>query len=209
MELERQKILIDIDDTFLKSSEEIIRQLNQKNGTSKTINDLIDYGYRSIDDNITQKDIEEMYASQEFFENVAFNDGAIEFIIKYSKIFDIVFVSYGTNENLFRKTMMLNDFVLNHRLNGMFFASFETGKANKSEILLDNVYLAIDNHCGHLKELNAPKKILLKNFREVDWNKTPINDENTYTANSFDDIDQMIEFDLQLKNMGIILDDNK
>ena len=33
MTLERQQILIDIDDTFLKSSEEIIRQLNKKNNT--------------------------------------------------------------------------------------------------------------------------------------------------------------------------------
>ena len=73
-------------------------------------------------------------------------------------------------------------------------------------ILLDNVYLAIDNHSGHLNELNAPKKILLKNFKEVDWNKTPINNEYTYTANSFYDIDQMIEFDLKLKNMGVYLD---
>lgn len=206
MKLERQKILIDIDDTFLKSSEEIIRQLNYKNGTSKTIDDLIDYKYRSIDNNITQEDIEKMYASSEFFNNVAFNDGAIEFIIKYSKIFDIVFVSYGTKENLFKKAFLLTQFVNAYNLDNVFFADCETGKANKSEILLDNVYLAIDNHSGHLAELSAPKKILLKNFKEVDWNKTPINDEYTYTANSFYDIDEMIQFDLQLKNMGVYLD---
>ena len=99
MKLDRQKILIDIDDTFLKSSEEIIRQLNNLNGTSKTIDDLTDYQYRSIDENITQDKINQMYASAEFFNNVAFNDGAIEFIIKYSKIFDIIFVSYGTEKN--------------------------------------------------------------------------------------------------------------
>lgn len=206
MKLERQKILIDIDDTFLKSSEEIIRQLNYKNGTSKTIDDLIDYKYRSIDNNITQEDIEKMYASSEFFNNVAFNDGVIEFIIKYSKIFDIVFVSYGTKENLFKKAFLLIQFVNAYNLDNVFFADCETGKANKSEILLDNVYLAIDNHSGHLAELSAPKKILLKNFKEVDWNKTPINDEYTYTANSFYDIDEMIQFDLQLKNMGVYLD---
>jgi 5'(3')-deoxyribonucleotidase len=206
MELERQKILIDIDDTFLKSSEEIIRQINIKNGTSKTIDDLTDYKYRSIDNDITPEQVNQMYSSNEFFSNVAFNDGAIEFLIKYSKIFDIIFVSYGTEENLLRKAIMLDELVLKHNLTRVCFASFEIGKANKSEILLDNVYLAIDNHCEHLKELNAPKKILLKNFKEVDWNKTPINDEITYVVNSFSDIDQMIQFDLQLKDMGILLD---
>ena len=205
MNLTRQKILIDIDDTLLKSSEEIIRQLNNKNGTSKTINELTDYAYRSIDETITQEEINNMYASNEFFNNVTFNDGAIEFIKKYSKQFDIVFVSYGTEENLIKKVNMLNELVLQYDLSGIFFASFEIGKANKSEILLDNVYLAIDNHSGHLAELQAPKKILLKNFLEVDWNKTPINDEYTYTANSFSDIDQMIEFDLKLRNMGVWL----
>jgi hypothetical protein len=46
----------------------------------------------------------------------------------------------------------------------------------------------------------------LKNFKEVNWNKTPINDEITYTANSFYDIDEMVDFDLKLKNMGVLLD---
>lgn len=206
MKLENQKILIDIDDTLLKSSEEIIRQLNNKNGTSKTINDLTDYKYRSIDENITQEEINQMYASDDFFANVAFNDGAIEFIIKYSKIFDIIFVSYGTSDNLLKKVNMLNNFVLYYNLDNIFFVSFEIGKANKSDILLDNIYLAIDNHSEHLDELNAPKKILLKNFKETDWNKTPINNEYTYVANSFNDIDEMIEFDLKLKNMGVWLD---
>ena len=57
MNLDRQKILIDIDDTLLKSSEEIIRQLNKKNGTTKTIYDMTDYAYRSIDPNITNEEI--------------------------------------------------------------------------------------------------------------------------------------------------------
>lgn len=206
MKLEKQKILIDIDDTLLKSSEEIIRQLNRKNGTNKTIDDLIDYQYRSIDENLTQEEINMMYASEEFFNNVNFNDGAIDFIKKYSNIFDIVFVSYGTEENLLRKINFLSKLTDQYNLNNIFFASCETGKANKSEVLLDHVYLAIDNHAGHLQELNAPKKILLKNFKEVNWNKTPINDEITYTANSFYDIDEMIDFDLKLKNMGVLLD---
>ena len=205
MKLENQKILIDIDDTILKSSEEIIRQLNNKNGTSKTIDDLTDYGYRSIDENITQEEINKMYASNEFFENVIFNDGALDFIVKYSKIFDIILVSYGTEENLMRKLKLFNDLVESYSLNNVYFVSFETGKSSKSDLFLDHVYLAIDNHSGHLEELNSPKKILLKNFKEVDWNKTPINNENTYIANSFEDIDTMIQFDLKLKNMGVWL----
>ena len=93
-----------------------------------------------------------------------------------------------------------------YHMDNIYFAGFETGKVNKKEILLDNVYLAIDNHSGHLEELNAPKKILLKNYIDGDWNQPPINNEITYVVNSFKEIDEMIQFDLQLKNMGVWLD---
>ena len=95
---------------------------------------------------------------------------------------------------------------MRYQLNNIYFAAFETGKANKSEILLDNIYVAIDSHSKHLAELNAPKKILLKNFQETKNNITPINDEYIYIVNSFKDIDEMITFDLKLKDMGVWLD---
>ena len=190
MKLERQKILIDIDDTLLKSPD-----------------DLVNYEYRFEEKNTTQKEINQMYQSDDSLANIDFNDGAIDFILKYSKQFDIVFVSYGTELNLMKKLAILNDiFAYRYQLNNIYFAAFETGKANKSEILLDNTYIAIDSHSEHLAELNAPKKILLKNFQETKNNITPINDEYTYVVNSFKDIDEMISFDLKLKEMGVWLD---
>ena len=106
-----------------------------------------------------------------------------------------------------KKLAILNDiFSYRNQLKNIYFAAFETGKANKSEILLDNTYIAIDSHSEHLAELNAPKKILLKNFQETKNNITPINDEYTYVVNSFKDIDEMISFDLKLKEMWVWLD---
>ena len=190
MKLERQKILIDIDDTLLKSPD-----------------DLVNYEYRFEEKNTTQKEINQMYQSDDSLANIDFNDGAIDFILKYSKQFYIVFVSYGTELNLMKKLAILNDiFSYRYQLKNIYFAAFETGKANKSEILLDNIYIAIDSHSKHLAELNAPKKILLKNFQETKDNITPINDEYIYIANSFKDIDEMITFDLKLKDMGVWLD---
>ena len=190
MKLERQKILIDIDDTLLKFPD-----------------DLVNYEYRFEEKNTTQKEINQMYQSDNSLMNIDFNDGAIDFILKYSKQFDIIFVSYGTELNLIKKLAILNDiFSYRYQLNNIYFAAFETGKANKSEILLDNIYIAIDSHSKHLAELNAPKKILLKNFQETKENITPINDEYIYIANSFKDIDEMITFDLKLKDMGVWLD---
>lgn len=206
MKLEKQKILINIDDTILKSSEEVIRQINEKNGTSKTIDDLKDLEYRSIDKNITQEDLNNMYSSDDFFHNVNFNDGAIEFIKKYNKIFDLVFVSYGTGKNLEKKAKLLTNLKNKYQLDEIYFVACENGKANKSDFYVDHAYVAIDCNSNHLEEINAPKKILLKNSRELQWNQTPINNEITYVANSFKDINDMIEFDLKLKDMGVWLD---
>ena len=206
MKLERQKILIDIDDTLLRSSDEIIRQLNNKNGTSKTIKDLTDYEYLSIDPTVTQEDIRRMYASDEFFDNVKFNSGAIQFLKKYSEIFDIVFVSYGTDENIKKKIAFLDALVNFYNMQNVYFVSCPTGICSKSDVLLDHVYLAIDNHSGHLEDYNDPKKILLRNYLNVKWNQPPINDEITYVADTFYDIIEMIDFDLKLKDMGVWLD---
>ena len=206
MKLEKQKILINIDDTILKSSEEVIRQINEKNGTSKTIDDLKDLEYRSIDKNITQEDLNNMYSSDDFFHNVNFNDDAIEFIKKYNTIFDLVFVSYGTGKNLEKKAKLLTNLKNKYQLDEIYFVACENGKANKSDFYVDHAYVAIDCNSNHLEEINAPKKILLKNSRELQWNQTPINNEITYVANSFQDINDMIEFDLKLKDMGVWLD---
>ena len=206
MNYERQKILIDIDDTLLKSSIEIIRELNTKNNTYKFLNDLKDYGYKSIDKNITQKEIKEMYGSDIFWENERFSSYAIDFIKKYEKIFDIVFVSYGDCENLNKKQAFISDMIICNGFNNVSFIGCDNtvAEGNKSKVLLSNVYLAIDNHSGHLEELNAPKKVLFKNFQDVYWNQVPVNSD-WYVVNDFKEIEEMIDFDLMLKEKNILI----
>lgn len=207
MKLERQKIIIDIDDTLLKSSEEIIRQLNKKNRTEKTIEDLKDYNYRSIDKNITQTDILDMYSSDVFFNNVKFNDYVIEFLKKFIKIFDIVFVSYGDHKNIAKKIKFINTMIKHYKLHNISFVGCDINNLNKqkSDVILQNAYLVVDNHIEHLMEYQAPKKILLKNYCDVKWNKAPINYENIYIVDNFKEIEEMIDFDLRLKREGIII----
>ena len=204
--LEKQKILIDIDDTLLKSSEEIIRELNLKNGTNKTIDNLKDYGYRSIDKNITKQDITYMYGSETFWSNIEFNDYAIDFLKKYSNIFSIIFISYGDCKNLTYKESFIYRMVAKYNLTEIGFIGCDNtiNETNKSEVLLSNVYMAIDNHAGHLEQLNSPKKVLFKNGQDVTWNKVPINSD-WYVVDNFKDIETMIDFDLMLKEENICI----
>lgn len=190
--MERQTIYIDIDDTLLQSSEEIIRQLNIKNGTNKTIEDLKDYGYRSIDKYITNQDILDMFGSQEFFDNVRFTNHALQAISILQKKYDIVFVSYGDNRNLNLKEKFITNLCLTLGWANVFFEGcFLNESKNK---IKEMAYFAIDNHSGHLREYNAHKKILFKNNQNVTWNQCPVNDE-WYIANTFLEILDIITYD--------------
>ena len=68
MNLEKQKIVLDFDDTLVKSSEQIIQMLNQRHNLNKTIKDLTDWGYSSIYPQITNQEVTELYSSKDFFE---------------------------------------------------------------------------------------------------------------------------------------------
>lgn len=200
----KQIIYLDVDDTIIKSSEEIIRQLNIKNNTNFSIKDMNDYYYNSIDKNITDAEIEEMYASECFFENVKPNDYFDEFIEKYKNLFKFVFVTVGTEKNLNLK----KDFIVN-LMKDLKVEDFEyialPYNTSKEIVMRDNVYVCIDDNTNRLVEYNCPMRILIKNHLNLPWNKTPINREDVYVVNTFKEIIEMIDFDLKLKEQGIII----
>jgi 5'(3')-deoxyribonucleotidase len=189
--MNRQTIIIDVDDTFLQSSQEIIRQLNLKNNTNKTIDDLKDYGYKSIDKNVTQKDILKMYGSQLFFDKVKLTKDSAFYISILQDKYNILFVSYGDIYNLQLKEKFLHKLFKLYNWKNVEFEGvlFEE---TKSKIQRD-VLFAIDNHSEHLKEYNAKHKILFKNYQNVIWNQCPPNSE-WYTANNFKEIYDIIKY---------------
>ena len=99
MKLEKQKIVLDFDDTLVKSSEQIIHMLNQKHNLNKTIADLTDWNYASIYPQITNQEITELYSSQQFFKEVMWNEGAKLFLLKFKNNYKFVICSKGSKEN--------------------------------------------------------------------------------------------------------------
>lgn len=202
--LPKRTIIVDVDDTLLKSSEEVIRQLNRKNGTEKTLDDMWDYCYASIDPKATQDDIIGIYASDEFFDNVRFNDGALDFLQKYQDLFHIVLVTYGCERNLEQKTKWLLKQKELYHLDQVDMIGVLMSIQNKRDIFLPNVYMAIDDKAAHLEEHNAPAKVLLRNYHNTSYNQVPVNSD-WYVANDFYDIINMIDFDLMLQEEGIYI----
>ena len=76
---------------------------------------------------------------------------------------------------------------------------------NKSMIDLSDCLFAVDDNINALLSINTPKKILLKNYAEYYWNETPINREDVYVINTFDELTEMCNFDIKLRNEGIYI----
>lgn len=206
----KRKIVLDFDDTMVKSSEQIIRMLNTKYGLNKTIDDLTDWAYCSIYPNITDVEVQELYSSFDFFNQVEWNDGVKEFLTKFNKEYKFIICSKGSEKNLYLKHLFLNqqmtklgiedwDFI------GLQLTSETNCELNKSSIDFSDCLFAVDDNVNALLSINTPCKILIKNYAEYYWNKTPINREDVYVVNNFNELTQMCEFDIKLRNEGIYI----
>lgn len=208
MKLEKQKIVLDFDDTLVKSSEQIIQMLNQKYNLNKTIKDLKDWGYTSIYPQITPQEVTELYADEEFFKNVNWNNGVKRFLSKFKKDYNFIICSKGSKQNLYFKHLFLIAQFEEMNITDWEFIGLETNddtdyNLNKSIVDFSDCLFAVDDNVNALLSINTPKKILIKNYAEYYWNKTPINREDTYVINDFNDLIEMCDFDKKLRNEGI------
>lgn len=208
MSLEKQKIVLDFDDTLVKSSEQIIEMLNQKHNLNKTIKDLTDWNYASIYPKITTQEITELYSDKTFFENVKWNDGAKSFLLEFKENYKFVICSKGSKQNLYFKHLFLMTRFEEMNILDWEFIGLKTNddtdyNLNKSIIDFSDCLFAIDDNINALLSINTPKKILIKNYAEYYWNKTPINREDVYVINNFNELNSMCEFDRKLRKEGI------
>ena len=208
MKLEKQKIVLDFDDTLVKSSEQIIQMLNQKYNLNKTIKDLKDWGYSSIYPQITSQEVTELYADKEFFKNISWNNGVKQFLSKFKKDYNFIICSKGSKQNLYFKHLFLIAQYEKMNITDWEFIGLETNddtdcNLNKSIVDFSDCLFAVDDNVSALLSINAPKKVLIKNYAGYYWNKTPINREDTYVINDFNDLIEMCDFDKKLRNEGI------
>ena len=162
MNIQKQKIVLDFDDTMVKSSEQIIRMLNKKYGLNKTIEDLKDWSYSSIYPKITNAEIQELYSSIEFFNQVEWNIGVQEFLIKFNNEYEFIICSKGSKQNLLLKELFLNQHMSKMHIYDCAFIGLELNdetncELNKSCIDFSNGKFAIDDNTNALLIINVPK----------------------------------------------------
>lgn len=193
--MEKIKVYIDADDTILDSSVAIIDILNKKNNTSKTIHDLRDWNYRDIDGTMNGDKILELYESEEFFNTVKIKENVKDYLKEIIEKISVFIVSKGTQKNLNKKEEFFKkELGVPFNFKGLSFT--EGQDFNKSSVDMRNG-IQIDDRMDCLRHTNAAVKILLRNNANYSWNIPDVNMENLYVVNSWEEIQEIINFALE------------
>lgn len=192
-------LYIDADDTIMLSSVAVIDILNEKYNITpkKTIDDLRDWGYRSIYGRLSKEEKDAIYESDEFYDKVKIDPDFLNFYKANHKFFDFVIVTKGTAINIKKKQKFLKS-VLGNGFDyiGMSIDINETDlskKFDKSSVNMKHG-IQIDDRTDALAKTNAPIKILYRHNTDMTWNRDYDGINNLYAANTWKEIIEILLF---------------
>lgn len=185
-------IYLDCDDTILYSSEAVIRILNKRYGTDKTIDDLKDWNYRSIVPQVTKQEILDIYESKEFWKEAKFNKEFLKIYKRLRKVFGWKIVSRGTKGNLIRKKK-----ILKRKVGRLEFEDLEIIHSDQSNLPKSHINMAggiqIDDNMDCLKNSSAAIRILFQD-RSFLWNQPEPHEDNLYVVHNWKELGEMLDF---------------
>ena len=204
--MQKRNLFIDVDDVVLNSSKAVIDIFNKKFNLSpeKSFEDISEWSYKSICEDITKKDIIEAFESDEFWDSVTINEYFKNLINnkvieKYCKI---CFSTRGTEKNLEKKRIMLTKFMEDNALKNLEweFIGIDTkiySEDHGKKHVNMKQGIQIDDNINYLNT-NADVKILVTNGIETDYNcynhEEAINKENLYIVSSLKEAEEIITF---------------
>ena len=157
-------VYLDFDECVVDSINSVLIQLNRKYGTNYNMYDIHKWNMEDCFPNVTSIEIEDIFDSQEFFDNLIWKDGAIEFITKYHDM--ITVVTKGKRLNLDRKEVYIRK-----PFPSIDFIGLEGVVMDKSMVDMGLNSLHIDDNQSNLWSTDSEYKILYKNIENADWNK--------------------------------------
>ena len=178
------KIYCDFDDTLTKSCERFLDIINSEYGLSASIEDIKDWNFKSIYEKMSDEIINKVFSEQYFFDDLKFFDKSLLTLEGN----DVTICTKGINKNIELKNEFLKANNLDFKLIGL---GFNDGHS-KSSINMKNS-IQIDDRYDCLKDTNAKIKILFKNFNQYSWQNVPPM-ENIYIVNTWEEINQIIQF---------------
>lgn len=146
-----KQIYLDVDGVLIHSCQAICDIYNEDNGTNFLGKHILSWNFKEICPNLTNTDIENLFADDRFFKYVKWIDGAKEFIKRHEN--NITIVTKGTYRNIFRKILFFDYYKV--KVNDIKGLPLDK---SKSEIDMSNG-IFIDDCTSNLIESNAKYKI--------------------------------------------------
>lgn len=104
--MEFKRYFIDVDGVIIHSVKATTNILNKKYNMNIKPQDIKSWNFIDKYPMMTEEEIEWIFTTNEFFDNVEFIKGAKKFMLKHSK--DVILITKGQRENIKQKRIMLD-----------------------------------------------------------------------------------------------------
>lgn len=215
IDLNKRTIFLDVDDVLLDSSVAVVNILNQRYGLNKTLDDFVDWGYKSIYRNLTKEQVSEIYESEEFWSSVKPNEILMKALEDSEEDeqgiwqqYNWILLTKGSKESLQKKLDYLNKIPFFKR-NESKWRYFGLGHEEKKEDVHMLGRIQIDDNYSFLNRTDADLKILVRNGKETRFNRPKVeteNLENLYIVDNISQVFEILEFITKLDTEDIDLD---
>lgn len=215
IDFNKRTIFLDVDDVLLDSSAAVVAILNQRYGLNKTLDDLVDWGYKSIYRNLTKEQVSEIYESEEFWSSVKPNEILMKTLEDSEEDeqgiwqqYNWILLTKGSKESLQKKLDYLNNIPFFKR-NESKWRYFGLGHREKKEDVHMLGRIQIDDNYSFLNRTDADLKILVRNGKETRFNRPKVeteNLENLYIVDNISQVFEILEFITKLDTEDIDLD---
>ena len=145
-----KNIYLDVDGVLIHSCQAICDIINKDKGTNFTGDQIMSWNFKEICPDLTDADVESLFADERFFEYVQWIEGTKEFIKRHED--HIIIVTKGTYQNIFNKILFFNHYNMKVIIKGL---PLNVSKNNVN--MSDGLF--IDDCTKNLIESNAKYKI--------------------------------------------------
>lgn len=187
----RTNLYIDFDDVITTTSKDFVEYASSLFDVEADYDKLTDWNFRNLFPFLTREKMYEIFESKGFVMGLTLNNGVEDILHKLSRICNLSIVTLGTKENLkYKYSYITDNFDVESPI--CFIGVEENRHRTKSLVdMSDGIF--IDDRVGNLLSSNAKIKILLKNYREFEWNQIPSNTD-IVVCNSWEEIYDCVTF---------------
>lgn len=184
----RIKLFIDVDGTIINTAEKFIDKYCKENNINKTIDDLKDWEFKSIDRKMRINEFLRYIETEEFFETIELDENFLKFYVMNEDNYEWIFITKGTRKNLELKERFLRESL--PTLNNVKYIGIEN--EDKKNYDMKNG-IQVDDNINNLNT-NARYKILIKNYLETNYNRIQAPSDDIYEMNNWNEIAESIEW---------------